>query len=473
MKIQNTMFAILCLAVAVGSMTGCASLQSQMGSYDREIRSCMEDGRWNAASRVITHAQFDCEPHEMGEVEAWRNREHVCLKLVFAKSLVPMVAEANAHYSKGDILAGDKIRQKMKDRYFGGNYEMDKGREGVFESLMLHDADREVGLPEELVQCFDLAQNNMLSDRTVARMIRAYNGLTNRINAIDVKGRKKSVEELNSIDEGFKEIDKWKDEIDLFMGKLADPEISRWAYTDKSTYAQSIGKMEAVRRKVRDAYEIKHWNTRVLDRKAEYKSIIGMIEDGKYEQAMQMLQKHDPLFRPVGLAECVDFDDSAERARAASGELSIYMVKKLFSDPQDVHIRYAPRNGVLSALIVGRTIVDDLLNKKELREAVRVARLQAESAFARHRNTEVFDKKMQEGCEDDERSHSSFSSETQSRAQAEVSNFVLLAKGIHNDEVVVIMGWRNPCLGNVTGSIPRSVAGEQNLDVSSSFGAYL
>ena len=486
MKIQNMLFVMLGLAVIGGAMTGCASLQSQMESYDSEIRACMEDGRWNAANRVIEHTQFKCEPIEMGDVEAWRKRERMSLKLAFAKSLNSMVSEANSHYSKGDIQTGDKVRHKLKELYFGGQDEAEAENGTDFSKSLKQDKSIDTGVPEELAPCLELAWINMLSDRNIARMTIAYNDFEKRIGTIDVQGGKESIKELDSIAEGFKKVGKWKDKIDLFMEKLADPEIARWAPTDRSTYAQSIKKMEMVRNKVADSYEmvrnkvvdnykIQCWNTRVLDREAEYKTIADLTAAKNYEQAMQKLQTHDILLKPVGLTEGRDFDDLAERTKAASGELGSYMVKKLFSsDLTGVrYVRRTVQDGVLSILIVGRTTVNDLSNTSKLREAVRVAQLQARSEFVRYMNTEVLAETTKKESEDDETSHSSFSSVTISRAKADVSNLVLLAKGIYNGDVVVILGWRDPGLGNVMVVSPQKVDGEQNVEVSSSFGAYL
>ena len=474
MRNKSNLFAILCLTAIGGAMIGCTSLQSQMGSYDSEVRTCMEDGRWNAANRVIDHAQFKCEPYEMKDVEDWRKRERMSLKLAFAKSLTSMISEANAHYSTGDISEGDKVRQKLKDRYFGGRDESDSDNETVFSKLFKQDKSLDTGVPEELAPCLELAWINMLSDRNIARMTIAYNGFAKRIETIDVQGRKKSIKELDSIREGFKKVDKWKDKIDLFMEKLADPETARWAPTDRSTYAQSIKKMEVVRGKVTDSYKVKRWNTRVFDRKGGYGEIAGLIAVDDYEKAMHMLQSLDLIVRPIGLPGCIDFDDQAERAKVASGKLSNFKVKKLFSDlPGPRHVRRDARHGVLSTLIVGRTIVDDPSSKKDIRRALRVAELQARAEFVRYMNTEVTSETTKKESEDDDQFHSSFSSITSSRAKADVSNLVLLAKGIYNDEVVVILGWRDPALGNVTVVSPQKVDGEQNVEVSSSFGAYL
>ncbi len=475
MKINSVIMTSIEVVAVIGAMTGCTSLQSQMGSCDSEVRTYMEDGRWNAANRVIDHAQFKCEPYEMKDVEDWRKRERMSLKLVFAKSLTSVISEANSYYSKGDITEGDKVRQKMKNRYFGAYDETGLESGTTFSKFFRQDKGNDTGVPEELSPCLDLAWINMLSDRNIARMIIAYNGFAKRIDAIDVQGGKKSIKELDAIAEGFKKVGKWKDKIDLFMEKLADPEVRRWAPTDRSTYAQSIKKMEMVRSKVENRYKAKRWNTCVFDRKLEYKKIADFVASGNYEKAMQILQTHDLLLKPVGLPDCGDFDDLAERTKVASGELGNYMVMKLFSsDLSGVrYVRHSARRGVLSTLIVGRAIVDNKLSKRKLREAVRVAQLQARSEFVRYMNTEVSDEATRKESEDDEQSHSSFSSVTSSRAKADVSNLVLLAKGIYNDDVVVILGWREPGLGNVTVVSPKKVESEQNVEVSSSFGAYL
>lgn len=467
--IQISSVILLCCG-----MSACTSLQSQMSSYDSEIKACAEDGRWNAANRVIDHAQFKCEPYEMKDVEAWRKRERMGLQLAFAKSLTAIVSEANTHYSQGNLAEGDKVRQKLKDRYFGGRAEGDSDNETMFSKLFKQDKSLDTGVPEELAPCLELAWINMLSDRNIARMIIAYNGLAKRVEAIDVHGTKKSIKELDAIAEGFKKVGKWKDKIDLFMEKLADPEIARWAPTDRSTYAQSIKKMESVRGKVADSYKVKRWNTRVFDRKEEYKEIASLIASKDYEKAMQMLQSHDLIVRPNGLPGCIDFDDQAERTKVASGELSNYTIKKLFSGlPGPRHVRRDARHDVLSTLIVGRTIVDDLSNKRKLREAVRVAQLQARSEFVSYMNTEVSSETIKKESEEDDQFHSSFSSITSARAKADVSNLVLLAKGIYNDDVVVILGWRDPALGNVPVVSPKKIDGEQNIEVSPAFGAYL
>lgn len=474
MKVGNSLLASTGLAVIVGVMTGCTSLQSQMGEYDSEIRAYAEDGRWNAANRVIDHAQFKCEPYEMKDVEDWRKRERMGLKLAFAKSLTAIVSEANAHYSQGDLSEGDKVRQKLKDRYFGGREEGDSENETIFSKLFKQDKSLDTGVPEELAPCLELAWINMLSDRNIARMIIAYNGFAKRIETNDVQGRKKSIKELDSIAEGFKKVGKWKDKIDLFMEKLADPEVARWAPTDRSTYAQSIKKMEAIRAKVAGSYNVKRWNTRVFDRKQEYQEIAGLIASEDYEKAMQMLQSHDLIVSPPDLPGCVDFDDQAERTKVASDKLSNYKAKKLFADLAGLrYVRRDARRGVLSTLIVGRTIVGDLSNKRKLREAVRVAQLQARAEFVRYMSTEVLSETTKKESEEDEQFHSSYSSVTSSRAKADVSNLVLLAKGICNDDVVVILGWRDPALGNVTVVSPQKVDGEQNIEVSPAFGAYL
>ena len=124
-----------------------------------------------------------------------------------------------------------------------------------------------------------------------------------------------------------------------------------------------------------------------------------------------------------------------------------YMARKMLdSDDSGVgYVRRAARSGVLSALVVGRAIVDDPPNKRKLREAVRVAQMQARSEFVRW----------------------------SASSRVKVDDPVLLAHGVHNDHVVVILGWRDPELGNVTVVSPQKVDGEQNIEVSPSLGAYL
>ena len=74
-----------CLAIFCCTMTACTSLQSQMNAYDGEVRSNIDDGRWNAAERVVDNAKFECEPYEEKDVALWRSREKLQIKSAFAK----------------------------------------------------------------------------------------------------------------------------------------------------------------------------------------------------------------------------------------------------------------------------------------------------------------------------------------------------------------------------------------------------
>ena len=75
--------------------------------------------------------------------------------------------------------------------------------------------------------------------------------------------------------------------------------------------------------------------------------------------------------------------------------------------------------------------------------------------------------------ESDGLSHEEFNSVNKEDAQAEVSNLVVLATGVDGDEVVIILGWRAPDIGTITPAPMRRVAGERNLTISPSVGAYL
>ena len=74
---------------------------------------------------------------------------------------------------------------------------------------------------------------------------------------------------------------------------------------------------------------------------------------------------------------------------------------------------------------------------------------------------------------EDDKAHESFQDVTKERAQAEVSNLVVLATGVDGDEVVVILGWRDPEIGMITPAPMRRVPGDKNFTVSPSVGAYL
>ena len=461
------------LAIFCCSMTACTSLQSQMNAYDGEVRSNIDDGRWNAAERVVDNAKFECEPHEEKDVALWRSREKLQIKSAFAKSLLETVEEANKHYSKGDLAKGDEVRQSLRDRYFGG-----RGiQESILEQWLSGGKGVDTGIPESLTPCLKLAWINMLSDRNLARMSMAFVGFTGRIAEIDINGRKESIKKLDAIAAGLKKVDKWKDKIDLFMELLADPDTSRWAPVDRSTYAMSIKKMEAIRNKIVTDYRVKRWNTRVIDRKKDYEEIAQLTAAKNYNAAMQILSSHDWIIKPIGLEGILDFDDLSERAKVASEGLGEAIVRQIFGTGlQGVQYhRKDPRRSILSMFIVGRTYVEDTKNRRKLREAGRVAQMMARAEFVRYLNTAIEAMAESRMTLNDDESHESFYAITKERAQAEVSNLTVLATGVdyEKNEVVFILGWRNPDMGMITPIPMRRVEGEKNLTVSPSVGAYL
>jgi hypothetical protein len=308
-------------------------------------------------------------------------------------------------------------------------------------------------------------------------MSMAFGGFTDRIEEIDINGRKESIKKLDAIADGLKKIDKWKDKIDLFMEMLADPDTSKWAPVDRSTYAKSIKKMEAIRNKVVVDYRVKRWNTRVMDRKKDYEEVSQLSNSKNFNAAMRILSSHDWIIKPTGLEGTLELDDMAERTKVASGGLGDAIIKQIFnSGLQGVQYhRKDPRRSILSMFIVGRTYVEDTKNRRKLREAGRVAQMMARAEFVRYLNTEIEAMSESRMTLNDDESHESFKAITKERAQAEVSNLTVLATGVdyEKNEVVFILGWRNPDMGMITPIPMRRVEGEKNLTISPSVGAYL
>ena len=475
MKRNNTknILAALGAAALCCSMTACTSLQSQMNSYDSDIRAEMDDCHWNSAKRIIDTAEFQCEPSEQSEVDAWRSREHIQMKNAFSKTLQPTVDKARELYLSGSFTQGDKVRQSLKDKYYG-----DQGGAEPVKLLSLrlfNTGGAENGIPECLAPCVELAWVQMLSDRNIARMITSYNGYLKQVGEIDIKGGKKSIKQFDAIAEGYKKVEKWKDKIDLFMEMLKNPETRRWTPVDRSQYAVTIKKMEAVRDEFLRAYKTRRWNTRVLDRQSDYKQIEQLSAAKNYQAAMQILSSHDLLIKPEGLQGIMDFDDQAERARVSSGGLGEEIVKQVFESGLSgvqYHRRDA-RRSMISMLIVGRALAGDKENKRKLREAGRVAQMQARSEFVRYLGTSISASTESTSSEVDDESHQSFSSSQKEKAEAEVSNLVVLATGVEGDDVVIVLGWRSPDLGMITPAPMHRVEGAGNFTVSPSVGAYL
>lgn len=464
---------VLCSAILVCTMTACTSLQSQMSSYDSDIRSHMSAERWNSAKKLIDTAEFDCTPEERQEVEAWREDEHLKLKGAFSKELQKTVEAANVYYLKGQISEGDKVRQSLKDKYYGDQ----GGAEPVkLLSLSLFSGNSaENRVPECLAPCIELAWVQMLSDRNIARMIAAFKGFQKRIGDIDVNGGKKAIKEFDEIAVGLKKVDKWKDKIDLFMEMLAVPETRKWAPLDRSQYAGAIKRMEKVRDDIIKQYKTRRWNTRVIDRKHDYGKIARLNAERNYRAAMQMLSSHDWLVRPIGLPGAMEFDDQAERSKVASGDLGEAIVKQIFESGLSgvQYHRRTSNRGWYSMLVVGRVLVADVTNRRKLREAGRVAEMQARSEFVKFMSTSVSAETETATLANDDDVHETFKNITRETAQSEVSNLVVIATGVDGDEVVFILGWRNPDAGTITPALMHRVPGKENFTVSPSVGAYL
>ena len=471
-EINMSKIVVIATMVAVAcSMTACTSLQGQMNSYDSDIRSQMDDGHWSAAKRIIETAQFKCEPSEQADVDAWRNRERIQMNSAFAKTLQPTVDKVRELYLGGSFPEGEKVRQALKEKYYGNQ----GGNEPVkLLSLKLFDVGEENGVPECLAPCIELAWVQMLSDRNIARMITAYKGFLKQVNEIDVNGGKTSIKKFDAIAAGYKKVEKWKDKIDLFMKMLADPETRRWTPVDRSQYAMVIKKMEAARDEFLKVYRTRRWNTRVLDRKQDYKRVAEMIAASDYDAAMQVLSAHDWIIQPIGLEGALDFDDQAERVKIASSGLGEYQARQIAKLDAGVRYhRYDVRRSMITALVVGRAHVDDMRDRRKLREAGRVAQMQARSEFVRYLGTSISSVTQQTASEVDDVSHQSFLSENKEKAEAEVSNLVVLATGVDGEDVVIVLGWRNPDLGMITPAPMHRVEGAGNFTVSPSFGAYL
>ena len=452
-------------------LAACTSLQSQMNSFDGDMRSCAGREQWHSAYKVVTGAQFECEPHEEPQIEEWRKAEIVQLKALFSRSLQSTVNEANSYYSKGDLANGDKVRQGLKEKYFGGKVNDEVAR---MLPQWVAGGNAESGIPECLTPCMELALVQMLSDRNLSRMIRAFRGYIKRIEGIDVNGGKKSIKEFDGIADSFKKVFRWKDKVDLFMKKLADGDTPRWSAIDRSTYALQIGKMEAVRNQLLVAYRTKRWNTRVADRKADYAKIAKYNAIKDYRSAIQLMNSHDVIIMPTGLVGAVDFDDQAERAAVASGGLVTEIVKGLFESRQTgVLCPRKSRKGIYSVLVIGRApIKGDKSIKKNLRDAERSAQMQAWSEFAQFIETSIEVESSKISLEDG-RSDERFKSVSRARSKADVSNLVTIATGVDGDEVVMILGWRDPEAGNITPSPMCRMSGFENFILSPSVGAYL
>lgn len=452
------------VVVMVGSllMTACQSLQSQMSDYDGEIRSHIKDGEWNAAFNLAMNAEFDCKPHEKPLIASWRNKEVLNLKSSFSKVLSVTVKKARSEYESGDLAAGDLIRETLKDHCYGGNTGAVSGKS-------------DAGLPACLEPCVTLAKQEMLSDRTLARMTATFNELSEETMKVDEKGRKASLRELEAILQKFYAADELKSSVSSFLTALNKGDVPKWSATDKDSYKGCVDRMRDVRKRFVSGFLARRWNIQVYDRKLDYCQVEELTAAEKYADAIRLLAVQEPIFKPRNVSGTADFDDQAERTRVVSGALSQYMVRQLFGSGMS-GVQHFRRDGktLYSVLVVARAQISGDPNvKRNFRMASRLAQVQARTEFINFLKSSISTESKLELCSSSETGDKSDYSEVSVvKAEEEVSNLILVALGRDGDECVVILGWRDPRGGSIAPAQMTTIPGME-LTISPTVGDYL
>lgn len=435
--------------------TACASLQGRMDHYDAKIQSKMRGGNWNEAKRIIETADFGEYSVERTAIENWRRREDRLLKHGFAKHLQPKVDAARALYMRGAVDEGNKCRDWLNNE--------------------------QTDIPAALVECINLARTQMSSDLALAEMTKEYKDCRGQVEQIDVNGGKEAVRRLEAIDMKREQIERKAEKVAYFKEALAAAVSQQWAPMDVVQYEGNARPMEKARSEFTALYNTRWWNASVLDRKNDYRHVEELIASGKCEEAKRLFMSLAWLIPPEGLQDGAEFDDLAERARIAGKGIGDMVVREIVeSGLPGVHYPHRDaRHRVISALVVGRVPVGRGADQRQKREAGRAARLQANAEFARFLSTSVQSKSELSMSEVDGEAHANFSMNTRENAEAQLSNLFVVATGVNrnrdgNEEVVYILGWRDPAYGGTI--IPEKmirVEGNDNLTISPSIGAYL
>ena len=435
--------------------TACASLQGKMDHYDAKMQSKMRGRKWNEAKRIIETADFGEYSVEQTAIENWRLREDRLLKHGFAKHLQPKVDAARALYMRGAFNEGEKCRDWLNDE--------------------------QTDIPAALLPCIELARDQMSSDRALAEMTMAYRDYRDEVEQIDVNGGKEAVKRLEAIDKKRKLVEEKAAKVARFKEALSIAVSERWAPMDAVQYEVNARPMEKARGEFTALYSTRWWNASVPDRKNDYRRVEELIASGKCEEAKRLFMSLAWLIPPEGMQDGTQFDDLAERARIAGQGIGDMVVKDIVeSGLPGVHYPHRDaKHRVISALVVGRALVGRGANQGQRREAGRAARLQASAEFARFLSTSVQSKSQMSVSEVDGEVHGDFSTATRESAEAKVSNLFVVATGLYrtktgDDEVVYILGWRDPAYGGTI--VPEKmirIDGNANLTISPSVGAYL
>ena len=449
-------FKVIAGAVALCCLlTACASLQGKMHHYDAKIRSQVERKNWNEAKRIIETAEFGNNLGEQKEIANWKAREHRILKHEFAKHLQPKVEDAHGLYMRGLFTEGDEYRNLLNDEL--------------------------PGIPECLSPCIDLAKSQMSNYRALAEMTMAYRDYCKQVAQIDVNEGKDAIGRLEAIDMKCAQVDKKVSAVLRFKEELATAVAQRWAPTDFSQYESTVTKMREAHDEFTNLYKSRHWNARVLDRKGDYKKIEELIAAKHLEKAKRGFLSLPWLIPPEGLQGGMEFNDLSERTRIAGKGIGNMVVEEMVESGL-TGVFYHRRNQkhlIISVLVVGRAPVPNKANRQERRDAGRVARLQASAEFVRFLSSSVQANSQVSMSEVAGEVRENFSANTSDNAKAKLSDLFVVATGLNRNkdgdqEVVYILGWRDPAYGGTI--VPAKmipVEGNATLSISPSIGAYL
>lgn len=451
-------------------IAGCTTtpLRDQMKKWDDEIQIALKESlpanqRWNAAYGVMRKATFEIEAdYDREQVEGWRRKWDWDIRRSYLENLRPALVQVRDAWEDGsrggerlNLAAGDAARKNL---------------------LMRMDGELPAALKGE---CMPLVDLRMGSDRNLARMKNAYRNLIDRLAEVDLQGGSASVKKIDEILANAQKVGKWHDKVDEFMKRLSERHVVAWANERPATYKRDcVAPMEGLRDRLFRTGRVNRWAAVVNARKADYRKVAEFTEAGRIDQAMKVLASHDVITRPPdleGVPGTVDFNDVLARNVVANGKLGREVIRKMMlgglSGVQ--YVRRAHR-GPCSVLVIATAPFDETIARQQRnRRAFKVATQSARQAYSQYIKTFIDSVTRSEVELQNGESFEAFKDRVEAVSKMTLNNMVLLARCVKEDEVVVVLGWRDPELGTPIPGELEEVDGDLPMEISPAVGAYL
>jgi hypothetical protein len=219
-----------------------------------------------------------------------------------------------------------------------------------------------------------------------------------------------------------------------------------------------------------------NWYKSVKTRREQYSKIESLVNEKKFDEAIKILSETSERLTKPDIKGLSDYDDDQERAALLSGDLGMLIVYQIFNSGMSgvQHYRLTSDGELLSVIVVGRAHINhsDKKTTIAIREAVNRAEIEARNEFAKFLKVRQTSLETSKINYNGEKVEESYKSATSLETTTIISGMILLAKGVHEDEVVCIMGWQSP-QNRINTIMPMKIFQKKEFSISPSIGFFL